>query len=123
LAKRPKVVAKKVINHLLSKKAEEVLLFDLRKVTTMTDFFIICTGTTDVHVKAIANAVVDGCKEDKIDIYHVEGMDSLTWVLVDLVDIVVHVFQPESRKYYQLERLWGDAVIEKFGDEDEQAYQ
>jgi len=121
LGRRPKTTAKKIIEFVLSKKAEDVMLFDLRKITSVTDFFVICTGVSDVQVKAIADAVITGCKKKKIKIYHVEGMDSLTWVLVDFVDIVLHVFQPEVRKYYQLERLWGDATIEKFSYEDEEA--
>jgi ribosome-associated protein len=93
------------------------MLFDLRKITTMTDFFVICSGVTDVQVRAIANAIVAGCKENGIAVYSVEGLTSPSWVLIDLVDIVVHVFQPEVRKYYQLERLWGDARIERYNDE------
>ena len=120
MAKRPKVTAKKLIKYLLSKKAEDVQLLDLRKITTMADFFIICTGASDVQIRAIAGAVVDGCKKDKIKIYHVEGLDSASWVLIDLIDIVIHVFRPDVRKYYQLERLWGDAIIERFGYEDEE---
>ena len=116
MAKRPKTIAKKLINYALGKKAEDVLLLDLRKVTTMTDFFVICTGTSDVQVKAIADAVIEGAKQDNFGVYHVEGYNSLTWVLIDLVDIVVHVFQKDVRKYYQLERLWGDAEIEEFSD-------
>jgi ribosome-associated protein len=123
LAKRPKTTAKKIISFVLSKKAEEVVLFDLRKITSMADFFVICTGMSNVQVKAIAEAVIDGCKKKNIKIYHVEGMNAATWVLIDLVDIVVHVFQPEVRKYYQLERLWGDAKIEKFSYEGEEAVQ
>jgi ribosome-associated protein len=123
LARRPKTISKKVIEYALTKKAEDVMLFDLRKITTMADFFVICTGTSDTQVKAIAEAVIHGCKKDKIQIYHVEGLDSLTWVLVDLVDVVVHIFQPEVRKYYALERLWGDAEIETFSDEDRKAFQ
>ena len=119
LTRRTKTAAKKIVDFALSKKAEDVLLFDLRKITTMTDFFVICSGTSDVQVRAISDAVLEGCKEKGIDVYHVEGMDSLNWVLIDLVDIVVHVFQPETRRYYQLERLWGDAKIEKFGDDDD----
>lgn len=121
VVKRPKNVAKKIVGFALSKKAEEVALFDLRGITTMADFFIICTGTTNVQVKAIADAIVEGCKENGIDVYHVEGMSSLNWVLIDLVDIVVHVFRPKTRKYYQLERLWGDAKIERFDEEGEEA--
>lgn len=119
MAKRTKTVAKKIVKHVLGKKAEDVLLFDLRKVTTMTDFFIICTGGSGVHVKAIADAVIEGAKKDKTGVYHVEGYDAQTWILIDLVDIVVHVFQRDVRNYYQLERLWGDAEIEAFNDENE----
>ncbi len=117
MARRPKVTAKKIIEFTLSKKAEDVLLFDLRKITSMADFFIICSGTSDVQVKAIADAVIEGCKKKDYKIYHVEGFDAMTWVLIDLVDIVVHIFQPDVRKYYQLERLWGDAKIERYSYE------
>jgi ribosome-associated protein len=116
LAKRPKTIAKKLVKSALSKKAENVLLLDLRKITTMADFFVICSGGSDAQVKAIADAVVEGAKKEKADVYHVEGYESFSWVLIDLVDIVVHIFQPSVRDYYQLERLWGDAEIETFED-------
>jgi ribosome-associated protein len=98
----------------LSKKAEDVLLLDLRKITTMADFFIICTGRSDVQVKAIADEVIEGARREKIKIYHAEGLETRTWVLLDFVDVVVHIFQPRVRDYYQLERLWGDAEAEEF---------
>ncbi|MEJ2721282.1 MAG: ribosome silencing factor [bacterium] len=116
MAKRPKTIAKKLVNSALSKKAENVLLLDLRKITTMADFFVICSGGSDAQVKAIADAVVEGAKKEKVTVYHVEGYESLRWVLIDFVDIVVHIFQPAVRDYYQLERLWGDAEIERFED-------
>lgn len=112
--RRTKTVAKKLVELALSKKAEEVVLLDLRKITTMTDFFLICTGRSDVQVKSIADAVIDGASGEGIKVYHVEGLESRTWVLIDFVDVVVHVFQPEARGYYQLERLWRDAVVEEF---------
>ena len=118
MARRPKTVAKKMVKYALSKRADDVLLLDLRKITTMTDFFVICSGTSSVQVKAIADAIIEGARKEKVDIYHVEGLEGLSWVLIDLVDIVVHVFQNETRHYYQLERLWGDAEIEKFSDEE-----
>ncbi len=121
LARRPKTISKKIIKFALGKKAEEVMLLDLRKITTMTDFFVICSGGSDVQVRAIAGAVLDGCKQEKISVYSVEGLDALSWVLIDLVDVVVHVFKQDTRKYYQLERLWGDAVIETFDDEGREA--
>jgi len=114
-----KTTAKKVVGFTLAKKAYDVLLMDVRKITSMTDFFIVCSGTSDTQVKAIADSVVEGCKKSGIVINHVEGYESLRWVLIDLVEIVVHVFQPEVRAYYQLERLWGDARTDRFGDDDE----
>lgn len=119
MARRTKITAKKIINFALSKKAEDVQLLDLRGITTMADFFIICTGTSDAQVKAIMDAVLEGCKKQGIKVYHVEGSDALSWVLIDFVDIVLHVFRPETRRYYQLERLWGDGEIEHFSYEDE----
>ncbi len=120
MARRTKTVAKKLIGFALSKKAQDVLLLDLRKITTMTDFFVLCSGASDVQIKAIADAVREGCRKEKIDVYNVEGYEALRWVLIDLVDIVVHIFHPEVRNYYQLERLWGDAPKETFGDDDEE---
>ena len=113
-----KATAKKVARFALEKKAFNLDLMDLRKITTVTDFFIVCSGSTDVHVKAIADAVVENCRKEGIYIYQVEGYESLRWVLIDLVEIVVHVFQPQVRSYYQLERLWGDAPTEQSGYED-----
>lgn len=108
-----RATAKKVAAFALEKKAIDVLLMDVRKVTDVTRFFVVCTGQSSPQVKAIADQVIDGCKEAGLEVYHVEGYDSLRWVLIDLIDIVVHVFQPEVRRYYQLERLWGDAPAEK----------
>lgn len=101
----------------LSKKAENVISMDLRKLTTTCDFFVICEGGSDVQVKAIANAIREGMEEVGEKVWHVEGFEVGRWVLLDFVNVVVHVFDTETRDYYQLERLWGDAGIEKYGDE------
>jgi len=114
-----KATAKKVARFALAKKAFNIDVMDLRKITSFTDFFIVCTGSTDVHVKAIADSVLDNCKASEIPVYHVEGYESKRWILIDLVEIVVHIFQPEVRSYYQLERLWGDAPTDQFGYEDQ----
>lgn len=114
MARRSRTIAKKLVELVLSKKAEDVLMLDLRKITTMADFFIICTGKSEVQVKAIADAVLEGARKEKINVYHVEGLEARTWVLVDFVDVVVHIFQPKVRDYYQLERLWRDAEVEEF---------
>ncbi len=116
-----KTTAKKVVSFALEKKAFDAQLMDLRKVTPVTDFFIVCSGSTRVQVKAIADNVIKKCKENDIPVYHVEGYESLRWVLIDMVEIVVHIFQPEVRTYYQLERLWGDAPTDYFDTDNEEA--
>lgn len=112
-----KTTAKQVVKFALEKKAYDVQLMDLRKITSVTDFFIVCSGTSDVQVRAITDNILTSCKKAGIPVYHVEGTESMRWVLIDMVEIVVHIFQPEVRAYYQLERLWGDAPTESFGDE------
>ena len=111
-----RATARKVAAFALEKKAADILVMDVRKVTDVARFFIVCTGQSGPQVKAIADHVIDSCRDSKLGVYHVEGYDSLRWVLIDLVDIVVHVFQPDVRAYYQLERLWGDAPVERLGD-------
>lgn len=94
---------------------------DLRKVTDMTRFFIVCTGSSSAQVKAIADNVIEKSRKSGVSVYQVEGYESLRWVLIDMIDIVVHVFQPEVREYYQLERLWGDAPSERVEDAEAEA--
>ena len=111
-----KATARKVAAFALEKKAVDVVVMDVRKVTDVTRFFIVCTGQSTPQVKAIAEHVINSCRESGLEVYHVEGYDSLRWVLIDLVDIVIHVFLPDVRKYYQLERLWGDAPAEQMDE-------
>jgi len=96
----------------LSKKASEVKVLDLRELTSVTDYFVLCSGELDVHVKAISDAIMEGLRKKKLRVWHVEGYDARRWVLLDYVDIVVHVFDREARQFYGLERLWGDAPVE-----------
>lgn len=95
----------------LSKKAADIKILDLRKLTTITDFFVICTGGSDTHVKAISDAVIEGSRRFGEKPWHREGAGSKSWVLLDYVDVVVHIFLNETRKFYALEKLWGDAEI------------
>jgi ribosome-associated protein len=90
-------------------KAHDVVVLDLRGVTDMADFFVIASGTSDTHVRAVADHVATGLKAVGVTPHHVEGVTQGRWALLDFVDIVVHVFHPALRSYYQLERLWGDA--------------
>ena len=112
-----KSTAKKIAGFAVEKKAMDVLVMDLRKITDVTSFFIVCTGGSTAQVKAIVDNVLEKCRRGGMDIYHLEGYDSQRWVLIDLVDVVVHVFLPDVRSYYQLERLWGDAPVERLGDD------
>lgn len=111
-----RATARKVAAFALDKKAVDVVVMDVRKVTDVTRFFIVCSGQSTSQVKAISDHVIDSCRASGLEIYHVEGYESLRWVLIDLVDIVVHVFLPDVRKYYQLERLWGDAPAEQIDE-------
>ena len=94
---------------LQEKKAEDIRVLDLRKVSDAADCFIICSASSDPHVKALVTALVDSLRAAGHKPWHVEGMEQRRWVLMDLVDLVVHVFLPQVREYYALERLWGDA--------------
>ena len=110
-------LARRAAHYALTRKAERVTLVDLRPVTSMADYFLICHATTDVQVRAIAEAIMDGLRDEKQRVWHKEGLDHATWVLMDYVDVVVHVFQEETREFYGLERLWGDAPQEAISDE------
>ncbi len=86
-------------------------MLNLTGVTDMTDFFIIASGTSDTHVRSVAERVLDQLKQEGSPAHHVEGLPQGRWVLLDYVDFVVHLFHPQLREFYQLERLWGDAEI------------
>lgn len=109
-------LAHKIADLALEKKAEDVVLLDLRSISGFTDFFVICSGTANTHVKAICEYIEDHLQTLGIRPYSLEGMDSLRWALLDYVDVVVHVFLPEGRDFYGLERLWGDATVEMIGN-------
>lgn len=111
-------LARKIADLALSKKAVDVRIMHLHTVTSMTDFFVVCHGESEPQIKAIADAIQDGLKEEGERAWHKEGYSHLNWVLLDYVDVVGHVFNKESRLFYALERLWGDAEIETIGDED-----
>jgi ribosome-associated protein len=104
----------------LSKKAEDIKILDLRKITTIADFFVICTGNSEPQVKAIANEILEGAKKDGETVWHKEGTNMKSWILLDFVDVVVHVFLKDTRAFYSLEKLWGDADISEITDETPQ---
>lgn len=91
------------------RKAGDLVLLDLRGLSDATDYFFLATGTSDMHVRSIAEHVVEELKKEGVRPSHIEGLRSGRWVLIDYIDFVVHVFHPAAREFYQLERLWGDA--------------
>ena len=105
----------------LDRKAEDVVALDLRGISTATDYFVLATGNSDIQVRAIAEHVIDELKVRGARPTHVEGLEGGRWVLIDYIDVVVHVFHPQARVFYQLEDLWGDAPRRAFetdsGDE------
>jgi ribosome-associated protein len=100
----------------LDRKARDVVVLDLRGISSATDFFVIATGNSDIQVKAIADWISEQMREigEKPD--HVEGLETARWVLLDYIDFVVHVFHPQARDFYQIESLWGDAPRIEFED-------
>lgn len=93
------------------RKGVEIMLMDLRGISNATDYFLLINGTSDTHVRAIADHVIDELRKEGRRAYHIEGLRSGRWVLIDYIDFVVHVFHPAAREFYQLERLWGDAPV------------
>lgn len=91
------------------RKGRDLTVLDLRGLSSATDFFLIVTGTSDIHVRSVADHIMEALKKDGVRPDHVEGMQGGRWVLIDYIDFVVHVFHPAARDFYQLERLWGDA--------------
>jgi len=91
------------------RKARDVVALDLRGLTDAADYFVVASGTSDAHVRGIANLVLQRLAERGVEAHHVEGIAGGRWVLLDFIDFVVHLFHPEARAFYQLERLWGDA--------------
>jgi len=91
------------------KKAERIVGLDLTGLQGVADYFLVCSGTSEPQVRAIAEAVEEHARLKGVKPWHVEGREGRTWVLLDFVDVVVHVFHERTREYYLLERLWGDA--------------
>lgn len=101
----------------LDKKASDVVVLDLRHTPAFTDFFVLCSGQNPRQVKAIADAVEESLRAAKVRPAHIEGYDRAEWVLMDYFSFIVHVFSPQTRAFYSLERLWGDAERIEVDDE------
>lgn len=100
----PIKLAKAFARIINNKKGEGIVIFDLRNISPITDFFVIATGLSEIHNRTIAEYLIEYEKPQ-----YLEGMDTGAWILLDYIDVIVHIFSKEAREFYGLERLWGDA--------------
>jgi len=107
-----KSLAKTLAKLIDDKKGEQIIIFDLRGLSPITDYFVIANGLSDIHIKTIAENLIEYEKPD-----HAEGLNLTSWVLLDYFDVIVHLFLKETREFYGLERLWGDAPTIKMEDD------
>jgi ribosome-associated protein len=106
----PSELAHLIVEIATDKKANDILMLRTAEVTSMADFFVICSGRSDRQVQALARSIVDQLREQGVRPLGVEGLSSGRWVLVDYASVVVHLFTPQEREYYGLERLWSEAA-------------
>ena len=114
-------LAYKLASLIQEKKGEDIVIQDLREVPSMTDFFVVCSVDVEVQAKAIMKHIKDELIYQSIKPWHTEGDATSNWILLDFVDVVVHIFKKESRSFYGLERLWGDAKTIEIKDENDTA--
>jgi ribosome-associated protein len=113
---RPDELAGEIARYASDKKALDVLELDVRDVLGYTDYFLICSGNTPRQTKAIHDAILEGLKREHGTVpRRVEGATAAHWILMDYLDVVVHIFTPEMRAYYRLEELWGEAPARAAG--------
>lgn len=106
-----------IVEGLLEKKAKDIRLLDVRELTTLTDFFVVCHGTSETQIRALANSVMEKVKQNlEESVWKQEGMDTRRWIILDYVNVVVHIFNQEKRDFYGIERMWNDAKITEIAD-------
>ena len=103
--------AQRISELMLEKKAVDIIMIDVRKITSLTDFFILCTSESEPQTRAITNHINQEMKKEGMQAWHIEGYQHLDWVLLDYVNFVVHIFSSEDREYYEFERLWADGNV------------
>lgn len=102
---------------ILSKKGYDIKVLDLREISSVADYFVICSADSHIQVRAITDEIDDKLRDIGINCHFKEGYNTLNWVILDYFDVVVHIFKTESREFYNLEKLWGDAPTETIVDE------
>lgn len=105
----PAQLAKAVVDAASDKKAADIMLLDISDVTTIADYFVICSGNNTRQIQAIADAIEEDLRKQGARIRHREGTADTGWVLIDFGDVIVHIFGAQEREYYRLERLWSEA--------------
>ena len=110
--------AQRISELMLDKKALDIIIIDVRKITTLTDFFVVCTSESEPQTRAITDHINLTMKKEGSESWHIEGYQHLDWVLVDFVNTVAHIFSKETREYYEFERLWADGVITMVQDNE-----
>jgi ribosome-associated protein len=103
-----------VVQAASDKKAHQIVTLELKAISLIADYFMICTGNSETQVQAVATEIKKRAEEQQVRVRKIEGFDSARWVLIDLGDVVVHVFHRDERSYYNLERLWKDAKLEEW---------
>src|SRR5699024_7448063 len=109
---------KVVVSACEERKAENCVVLNMEELSPMADYFVICHGTSERQVHAIARSIKDAAEDAGYEINRMEGLEQSRWILIDLGDIICHVFHKEERSYYNLERLWGDAAEVAVSDLD-----
>ncbi len=110
-------IVDKIIDVLLEKKAEDILVLNLRRLTPLTEYFIIATANSQTHARAISDAIEEALKKEGILPHHIEGYSPAQWILLDYIDCICHIFLKEIREFYGLERLWGDAPSKRIAED------
>ncbi len=108
-------ILKTILKAIQEKKGENIVSLDLRKIPeAVADFFVICEATNQPQIRAISQAIEEQVKDNCGEVpYHHEGKQALQWVLIDYINVVVHIMMPENRKFYKLEEMWSDALLEE----------
>jgi len=100
-----------IVDALQDKKGKEINIINIENISILADYFVICSGTSTTHLKALADSVEEKTEESGYTLLHKEGYNSFRWILLDFGEVVVHIFHDEDRKFYNLERLWSDGII------------
>lgn len=109
----------KIVEILNEKKANNIQVIDLKQMSVLTDYFVICSGSSTTHIKALADELEETFTGMGIKHSHMEGYDSARWILMDYHDVIVHIFHEQEREFYSLERLWSDGIVAETRDGQE----